>query len=101
MRYKVTAIKPVEMLAKVHLEPGQLHLGRPVTHSGESFDWIYLRAGEVRDGLVQVMGVRASYVPDEPAQNRMGKDTVLLSPDEKLPKVYYGLFNLENSAIPG
>ena len=46
MRYKVTAIKPVEVLAKVHLEPGQFHSGRPVTHAGESFDWIYLRAGE-------------------------------------------------------
>ncbi len=101
MRYKVTAIKPVEVLAKVHLEPGQLHLGRPVTHAGESFDWIYLRAGEARDGLVQVLGVMAIYAPNEPAQNRMGKDTVLLPLNEKLPKVYYGLFELENSTIPG
>ena len=100
MRYKVTAMKPVEILAKVRQEEGQTHLGRPITRLAGGFDWIYLSAGEVRDGLDLVIGVMASYVPNKPTELRMGKQTVLLPLRDTLPKVYFELFELENSAIP-
>lgn len=100
MRYKVTAIKPVEILAKVRREDAHGHLGRQTTRPAESYEWIYLSAGEVRDGLGWVIGVMASYVPNEPAEFRAGKEAVLLPLNDKLPKVYFGLFGLENSAIP-
>jgi hypothetical protein len=92
MRYKVTAIKPVEILAKVRREEA--------TRPAERYEWIYLSAGEVRDGLGWVIGVMASYAPNKPAEVRAGKEAVLLPPDEKLPKVYFELFELANSTIP-
>jgi len=100
MRYKVTAIKPVEILARVRLEEAHAHSSGQTARPAESFKWIYLSAGEVRDGLDLVIGVMASYVPNVPAQFRMGKETVLLPLNEKLPKVYFGLFELESSTIP-
>jgi len=100
MRYKVTAIKPVEILAKVRPEEGQTHLGRPIARPAGGFEWIYLSAGEVRDGLDLVIGVMASYVPGKPVELRMGKQTVLLPLRDNLPKVYFELFELENSTIP-
>ena len=100
MRYKVTAIKPVEILAKMRREEAHVPLGRQTTRPAERFEWIYLSAGVVRDGLDFVIGVMASYVPNEPTEFRAGKQTVLLPLNEKLPKVYFGLFELENSTIP-
>ena len=100
MRYKITAIKPVEILARVRLEEAHAHLSGPTTRPAESFKWIYLSAGEMRDGLDLVIGIMASYVPNVPTQFRMGKETVLLPLNDKLPKVYFGLFELENSAVP-
>ena len=100
MRYKVTAIKPVEILAKVRREDSHVHLGSQTTRPAESFEWIFLSAGEVRDGFSFVIGVMASYVPNEPTEFRMGKQTVLVPLNDKLPKVYFGLFGLENSTIP-
>jgi len=100
MRYKVTAMKPVEILAKVRQEEGQTHSGRPITRPAGGFEWIYLSAGEVRDGLELVIGVMASYVPNKPTELRMGKQTVLLPLRDTLPKIYFELFELENSAIP-
>jgi hypothetical protein len=100
MRYKVTAMKPVEILARVRREEGPTHLGRPATGPAGSFEWIYLSAGEARDGLDLVIGVMASYVPNEPAEFRLGKQAVLLPLHDNLPKDYFGLFELENSAIP-
>jgi hypothetical protein len=81
MKYQVTAIKPVEILAKVRREDAHAHSGGHVTRPAESYEWIYLNAGEVRDGL------------------RAGKETVLLPLNDKLPKVYFDLFELENSTI--
>ena len=100
MRYKVTAIKPVEILAKVRREEARVPLGGQATRPAESYEWIYLNAGEVRDGLGWVIGVMASYAPNKPAEVRAGKEAVLLPPDEKLPKVYFELFELANSTIP-
>jgi hypothetical protein len=100
MRYRVTATKPVEILAKVRHEEGQTHSGRPITRPAGGFEWIYLSAGEVRDGLELIIGVMASYVPNKPTELRMGKQTVLLPLRDTLPKVYFELFELENSAIP-
>jgi hypothetical protein len=100
MRYKVTAIRPVEILARVRLEEAHAHSSGQTTRPAESFKWIYLSAGEVRDGLDLVIGVMASYVPNEPTQFRMEKQTVLLPLKDKLPKIYFGLFELENSTIP-
>ena len=100
MRYKVTAIKPVEILVKMRREDAHAHLGSQISHAAQSFEWIFLSAGEERDGLDLVLGVMASYVPNEPAQLRMDKQTVLLSLNDKLPKIYHGLFELENSGIP-
>ena len=100
MRYKVTAIRPVEILAKVRREEGPAHLGRQTTRPAESYEWIFLSAGEVRDGLDFVIGVMASYVPNKPVEFRAGKETVLLPLNDKLPKDYFGLFELENSTIP-
>jgi hypothetical protein len=100
MRYKVTAMKPVEILAKVRREEGHVHMGGPIPRPAGGFEWIYLSAGEVRDGLDLVIGVMASYVPNKPTELRMGKQTVLLPLRDNLPKVYFELFELENSAIP-
>jgi hypothetical protein len=100
MKYKVTAIKPVEILVKMRRGEAHAPSDRQITRSPESFKWIYLNAGDVRDGLDLVLGVMASYVQDEPAQFRMGKQTVLLQLNDKLPKVYYELFELENSTMP-
>jgi predicted nucleotidyltransferase len=99
MRYKVTAIRPVEILARVRREEAHAPLSGQTTRPAESYKWIYLSAGEVRDGLDLVIAVMASYVPNEPTQFRLGKQTVLLPLNEKLPKVYFGLFELENSTI--
>jgi len=99
MRYKVTAIKPVEILAKVR-EEAHVPLGAQTTRPVENYKWIFLSAGEVRDGLGWVIGVMASYVPNAPTEVRAGKQTVLLPLNDKLPKAYFGLFELENSAIP-
>lgn len=93
-------MKPVEILAKVRHEAGHAHLSRPLTPPGGSFEWIYLSAGEVRDGLDLVIGVMASYAPNKPAELRMGKQTVLLPLRDTLPKVYFDLFELENSTMP-
>jgi hypothetical protein len=46
MRYKVIAIKFVEILAKVRREEAHVPLGRQTTRSAESYEWIYLSAGE-------------------------------------------------------
>jgi hypothetical protein len=101
MRYKVTAIKPVEILAKVRLEAAHAPPGSPARRLAESYKWIYLNAGEVRDGLGWVIGVLASYVPDKPSEIRADRQAVLLPLNDKLPKVYFGLFELDNSTIPG
>jgi hypothetical protein len=100
MKYKVTAIKPVEILAKVHREDAHPPLGHQTTRLVESYQWFFLNAGEVRDGLDWVIGIMASYVPGAAAEFRAGKQAVLLPLKDKLPKVYFGLFELENSAIP-
>jgi hypothetical protein len=100
MRYKVTATRPVEILARVRCEEAHVPSSGQTTRPAESYKWVYLSAGEVRDGLDLVIGVMASYVPNEPTQFRLGKQTVLLPLNEKLPKVYFGLFELENSTIP-
>ncbi len=99
MRCKVTAIKPVEILAKVR-EEAHLPLGSQTIRPAESYKWIFLNAGDVRDGLGWVIGVAASYAPNAPAEMRAGRQTVLLPLNEKLPKVYFGLFELANSTIP-
>lgn len=99
MRCKVTAIKPVEILAKVR-EEAHLPLGGQTIRPAESYKWIFLNAGDVRDGLGWVIGVAASYAPNAPAEMRAGRQTVLLPLNEKLPKVYFGLFELANSTIP-
>jgi len=99
MRYKVTAIKPVEILAKVR-EEARVPLGGQTIRSAESYKWIFLNAGDVRDGLGWVIGVAANYAPNAPAEMRAGRQTVLLPLNEKLPKVYFGLFELETSTIP-
>ena len=99
MRYKVTAIKPVEILAKVRLEGAHAPPGGSATRPAESFKWIYLSAGEERDGLDWVIGVSAGYVPGQPTEIRADRQTVLLSPKEKLPKVYFGLFELDSSPL--
>jgi hypothetical protein len=100
MRYKVTAIKPVEILVKTRREEARGPLGGASARPAESFEWIFLSAGEARDGLDSVLGVLASYVPNTPAQLRLGKQTVLLPFKDTLPKVYHGLFELGHSAIP-
>jgi len=100
MRYKVTAIKTVEILAKVRREVAHAHLAGQTLRPADDFKWIFLSAGEVRDGLDFVIVIMASYIPNEPADFRAGKQTVLLPLNDKLPKVYFGLFELENSAIP-
>ena len=100
MRYKVTAMRPVEILARVRREEGREPLSGQTARPAESFKWIYLSAGEVRDGLDLVIGIMASYVSNQPTQSRLGKETVLLPLNEELPKTYFGLFELENSTIP-
>ena len=92
-------MKPVEILAKVRREDAHAHSSGHVTRPAESYEWIYLNAGEVRDGLGFVIGIMASYVPNAPREFRAGKETVLLPLNDKLPKVYFGLFELENSTI--
>jgi hypothetical protein len=99
MRYKVTALKPVEILAKVR-EEARVPLGSQTIRPAESFKWIFLNVGEVRDGLGWVIGVAANYAPNAPTEMRAGRETVLLPLNEKLPKVYFGLFELETSTIP-
>jgi len=99
MRYKVTAIKPVEILAKVR-EEAHAPLGSQTIRPAESYKWIFLNAGEVRDGFGWVIGVAANCAPNAPAEMRAGRQTVLLPLNEKLPKVYFGLFELANSTIP-
>jgi hypothetical protein len=59
-----------------------------------------LSAGEVRDGFTFVIGVLASHVPNTQTECRCGKQTVLLPLNDKLPKVYFELLELENSTIP-
>jgi len=100
MRYKVTALKPVEILVKTRLEGAHRPLGGQGDRGEPGFKWVYMNPGEVRDGVDWVLGVMASYAPGEPAQPRLGKDAVLLPLNAKLPQVYYGLFELQNSAIP-
>lgn len=101
MRYKVTAIKPVEILVKTHREEICGRAGGSAARAAEHFEWIFLSAGEARDGLDSVLGVMASYVPNAPTQFRMGKETVLLPFNDRLPKVYHELFELDSSAISG
>jgi hypothetical protein len=100
MRYKVTAIKPVELLVKMRREDAHPHPGKPVAPAGGNFEWIFLNAGEVRDGVDLVLGVLASYIPNQPSQLRLDRQTVLLPLNDKLPKVYHELFEVEASAIP-
>ncbi len=100
MRYKVTALKPVEILVKTRHEEAHRPSGGHGARVVPGFEWIYLNPGDVRDGLDWVLGVMASYAPGEPAQPRLGKDAVLLPLSAKLPQIYYGLFELENSVIP-
>lgn len=100
MRYKVTALKPVEILVKTHRAEPRPHPGAQPTRAAGSFEWIFLNAGQERDDLDLVLGVLGSYVPNEPAQLRLDKQTVLLPLKDQLPKVYHGLFELSNSAIP-
>ena len=100
MRYKVTAIKPVEILVKTRHEEAHRTPGGHGARVAPGFEWIYMNAGEVRDGLDWVLGVMASYAPGQPVQPRLGKDTVLLPLNVKPPQVFYGLFELENSTIP-
>ena len=99
MKYQVTAIKPVEILAKVR-EEAHAPLGSQTIRPAESYKWIFLNAGEVRDGFGWVIGVAANCAPNAPAEMRAGRQTVLLPLNEKLPKVYFGLFELANSTIP-
>ena len=100
MRYKVTAIKPVEILVKTRHDETQRSRAGHGARAVPGFEWIYMNAGEVRDGLDWVLGVMASYAPGEPAQPRLGRDAVLLPLNAKLPQVYYGLFELEHSTVP-
>lgn len=100
MRYKVIAIKPVELLVKMRREDAHPHPGYPAAPAAGSFEWIFLNGGEVRDGFDLVLGVSASCVPNQPSQLRLDRQTVLLPLNDKLPKVYHGLFELENSTIP-
>jgi len=100
MRYKVNAIRPVEILVKTRHEETHRVPGGSGARTTPGFEWIFLNAGEARDGLDWVLGVMASYAPGQPAQPRLGKDTVLLPLNAKLPQVFYGLFELDNSTIP-
>jgi hypothetical protein len=100
MRYKVTALKPVEILVKTRRADTHAHPGGHPTRALESYEWIFLNAGQERDGLDLVLGILGSYVPNEPAQVRLDRQTVLLSLKDQLPKTYHGLFELSNSSIP-
>ena len=100
MRYQVTAIKPIEILVKTRHEEAHRAPGGHGARGAAGFEWVYMNAGEVRDGLDWVLGVMASYAPSQPAQPRLGKDTVLLPLNAKLPQVFFGLFELANSTMP-
>ncbi len=100
MRYKVTALKPVEILVKTRRADPHPHPGAHPTRTIESYEWIFLNAGQERDGLELVLGILGSYVPNEPAQVRLERQTVLLPLKDQLPKIYHGLFELSNSSVP-
>lgn len=100
MRYTVTALKPVEILVKTHHAEIHPHPRGQPARVAESFEWIFLNAGDERDGLDLVLGISASYVPNQPAQLRLDKQTVLLPLKDSLPKIYHGLFELKNSTMP-
>jgi hypothetical protein len=101
-RYRITALKPVAVWAKVEISPTERTLvGRMAPSASEKRAWIQLKAGEVRDRVCMVAGMHPDSAPHRRRVHwkDAGSDIVPLGTwsDEELPKNFFETFILEAS----
>jgi len=101
-RYRVTALKPVTILANVEVSKTERTLvGAKVRRGRDQPAWIQLKGGEMRDQLGVVFGIHPDCVPQGKRVPLTGadEDIVPLGPwtDGELPKNFFEFFKLEVS----
>lgn len=97
MKYKVTALNDVTVLAYVRSEIIE-HVGAAIgRRPAKRKEWVSLRAGEVREGLGMIVGVHPRSCPGTVPTHIDGLPIVMSPPwsNAGLPKEFFGLFRLE------
>jgi hypothetical protein len=99
MKFKITAIKPLEILVMLSREVPHTRGTRP-----ESFEeWVQLKPNESQDGVTMVIGVDPKYIPagvsPEGLQSRQGRQVALIGIHGKVKREIWGLFVLEPSSV--
>jgi hypothetical protein len=98
MRYKVTAVKDVIILAYVRKHPPGYD--GPIQQPTESIMWVRVFANKPADGLGMILGVDPRFVKDAPTKTKDGFAYVeLTGAGDEFFAEHFGLFKIERSAL--